>query len=505
MTLIYLAELTCATDSAGTISVERFGTMGYNTLPSDTPASTHYAPRIKQPALIQRDMYANGKAFGRSSIGYGELVLANADGGLDYLMPYGVDGRAITIKLGDSAAAYSTFTTVLSATMEQIDFSDKTATVRLKDKMLLLDKPVAATLYAGTNVLPAGIEGTADIKGKNKPLLLGNCTNVAGVLCNTSKLIYQVSSAAVNAISAVYDRGAALTVGTTYTSQADMEANAPASGNFRAWPAGGCFRLGSSPTGQVTADVTQGAAAANRTTAQVLSALASAVGVTAYAADVTALDAINSAEVGIYIDDNITASDAMDAVAASIGAWYGFDSAGNLRMGQLQSPSGVSVASLTKSEIISIARITARDETKGLPAWRVQLGYLKYWTVQGTDLAGAVTADRRALLAEQYRTSASEDAAVKTQYLMAPTVERNGLLVSSSAAATESARLLALLKVKRDTYDCTVRTSDIASLDIGKVITITHPRYGLSGGKQFVILGLRADFQANAVQLTIWG
>ena len=42
--------------------------------------------------------------------------------------------------------------------------------------------------------------------------------------------------------------------------------------------------------------------------------------------------------VGIYLSDETTYRDAMDAIAASLGAWWAFDIAGALRMGQLRAP-----------------------------------------------------------------------------------------------------------------------------------------------------------------------
>jgi hypothetical protein len=507
----YLVEIVAAIDAAGTTTTLRYGTHGYNTAAGDTPASTHYEPRIRQPGLVRRDMFGSGRTHGATSVGYGEVRMVNADGGLDALLPYGFDGRALTLRFGDSDAAYSTFVTVLSATMEQADLTESEFSVRLKDKLYVLQNPLATALYGGTNALPAGVDGTADdIKGKVKPRLYGTVFNESPVQVNTARLIWQINTAAVQTFAAVYDQGVALTKGADYASQADMETTAPAAGSWRAWPAGGMFRLGSSPVGQITFDASQGAAASDRTAAQVLKQIALDMGMPSgdiSAADVTALDGANGAELGVYVTDSTPALAIMDRVAASVGAWFGFDRLGVLRMGRLIAPAGTAVADIGTSNVIDLQRVTARDATAGLPVWRVTLGYKPIGVVQDKDLAGGVTDARRALLKEQCRHTSDDDAAIKTQYLTAPTLERDTLLIDAAATAAEASRLLTLFKARRDTYTCAVRLEPalLTALDLGAVVSLTYPRFNLAAGKLFIVLGLEVDLARNRANLTLWG
>ena len=70
-----------------------------------------------------------------------------------------------------------------------------------------------------------------------------------------------------------------------------------------------------------------------------MSTLAGARGVTDIAAaDVAALDADNDAVLGVLISSEPTL-DAMDMIARSVGAYYGFDRAGTLRMRRYGLPS----------------------------------------------------------------------------------------------------------------------------------------------------------------------
>jgi hypothetical protein len=333
--------------------------------------------------------------------------------------------------------------------------------------------------------------------------MLGKVYNISPPQVNTSRLIYEVG--ACNAVDAVYDRGLALTKGADYTSQSDMETNAPLAGNFRAWPAGGYFRLGSLATGMITADCTAGANAAARTTAQTLKALALAAGLTAgeiSSADVTALDSANSAVIGLWLRDEDTLA-AMDLAAASIGAWYGFDGAGTLRMGRLEAPSGTPAATLNDYDVLAIERRPPRDAS--IPVWKLSLKHSRNHVAQPSDLAGAVTAARRELLAQDYLTETASDAAIKTQWLLSGEAEITGSLTAAADAATEASRQLALIKVRRDVFDVTAPLDAAVSLKLMDVVRVVYPRFGLTSGKDFRVIGIRIELAQQRIVLSLWG
>lgn len=511
--MIYLAEITAYDPAISGERVLRYSTDGFVTAPTETPPDTFYEPRIQQPALMRRDAFSGNTTGGESRVGYGEMVLVNNDGGLDGLMDYGFDGRRVTLHLGEPGAAYpSGFTTVLTGTMEQATFEWDKVSIRLRDRQAELDKPVQTALYAGSNSLPNGLEGMADdLKGTPKPRVYGQVLNVSPPCVNTARQIYQVNDGAVASVDAVYDRGMALATGADYTSQSDMETNAPAAGAYRAWPAGGYFRLGASPAGQITADVTQGATAADRTAAQIAKAIVTGPGGVAAgdvsAADIAVLDAANSAVIGIWLPDGGNIRAALDQICQSVGAWWGFDRAGKYRIRRLELPSGTPVATLTSDEIIKIERTVSGDSGRGVPAWRVTVGHAQNHTVQGSDIAGAVTDARRAWLREGRRTATAEDAAVKTTHLLAPEIDFDSLFVAEPAAQGEANRRLTLHKTRRDTYIVRARLdADLAtSIDLGAVVELMLSRFGLGAGKLFAVIGLQTDLRVNAIDLTLWG
>jgi len=507
---IYVVEAVAYT-SAGTETLYWCSGKGFTTKTTDTPASTPIAPRIIEPANLARLVFGDGRTAGRSQVGGGELVLNNADGGLNALLDYGLDGRAISIWVGEQGAAYpSGFARVFRGTMEQPEVSATRAVVRLRDRQAELDRPIQTTKFAGTNSGATGVEGTADdLKGRPKPLAYGRCYNVAPPQVNASLLIYQVHDGAVQAIDAVYDGGLAYTLAGDDPDLATLQAATVAAGDYRTCLAEGYFRLGTLPAGLVTADV-QGDATGSyvSSVAGIVERIVTTRGGLASgdvdAAAVAALNTANSAVVGIWVDQERSILDVLDELCASIGAYYYFDTAGDLVLGRLDAPASPSVT-LTDVEIIAIERQATRDQGRGLPAYRVILGWQRNWTVQD-DVLGAVSEARKAWLAEAVRTVTATDVSVQTKHPLAPELRRDTLLAVSSAASAEATRLQALYGVRRDMVRCRVRLDATnAAIDLGDVVRVQTSRLGYSAGRDFVVLGVETTGARNRMTLTLWG
>jgi hypothetical protein len=511
MSQIYLVEVVASTPSTEvSVTIYRYATSGYVTRPTDDPADTYYEPRVRQPGLVRRDLFSGGSAFGRTQVGYGEVTLINTDGALDFLADKGF-GRPIRILVGDQAAAYSAFTLVLQATVEQAEVGTSSVTLRVKDSQSLLDTPLQTATFAGNNVAPNGAEGTADdLKGQRKPKLYGKVFNLSPPMVNSSMLTYQVNSGSAT-VSAVYDKAVALTFGANYANLAALEAATVPGGEYATCSSLGLFRLGSSPVGTVTCDATAG----SEYLADILGAIAVDAGTTMSSADITALKAANGALGGVYFQDSSTDSSSgttglqlLDEVAQSLGAWYGFDQADGLRCGRVEAPTGAAVASFRPSDIIALEQVAANDDLSGLPVWKVSVLWKKFHTVQKeNDVAGSVSAARRVELAQEYRTAVSYDSALLWSYPNAKELTRTTLMTSESDAQAEASRLLSLLKVRRRTYTATVRwESELATtLDIGQTVSITFPRFGLLAGKLLLITGLTLDLRLKRAELSLWG
>jgi hypothetical protein len=516
---IYLAEIT-AYDPAlpGVVTLRYASGLGYN----HPSAPAYYEPRIIEPGQIRRSMFAGGTTLGAVEVGYGELRLANVDGALDALATYGFDGRLLRVLAGDDAGIYSSFASVFVGTMLAPRVTEEEVQILVRDRLFELERPLLTATYGGTNVLPAGVDGEDDIKGRVIPRAYGIVRGTAPVIVNTARNIYQISDGALNLINRVYDNAVQFTNGADYVSQADMEANVPAAGTARRWAAGGMFRLGGASVGQVTADADQGANAAARTAAQMMKAMALSAGIPSgdiSAADVTALDTANGSECGLWVTDTMTARVAMEIIANSVGAWFGFDRLGVLRMQRLSAPSGTPVATLSRLtpgavteadtiDLLDLKLTTGTDADRGIPVHRVTVEYQRCYTVQRDvlDNAGAVLPAQRAFFSQEYRTQQAQDLAVKTTYLLSPEITIRTALHGNTPAANEAARQLTLRKVRRDRLTATIRADQtVATIDLGTLLSVRAPRFGLGAGKLFTVIGIEMRLAANEMVLELWG
>lgn len=484
--------------SDGTSQTLRFSDDGFMTLPSDTPANAYYESRLSAPPHFVRTLFNTAQAsFGASQSTPGNIVLENSDGGADYLLTdYAFDGRPFTIRVGTIGTPFSTWTITASGTLSDVIVSDTTTiSLVVNDRLKALALTQARPMYGGTNVLPNGIDGTAnDLMGQYKPRVYGQVMNIAPKCVNTSNLIYQASDQANCSISAVYDNGVALTRAADYASLAALQATAPTSGYFQCFQ--GYFRLGASPASQVTCDATSSAT----TAASIMQQIALDAGFTSAdisAADVTALNTLNSAPCGVWADGQLTSQSLMDAIAGSVGAYYSFDRFGLLRMGQVNAPSGSPV--VTFDDVV-LEQVNIKEA--GIPAYQVTITYAKNYTTQNQP-AGSVTVNRRAWLAQATRSQIATSAAVQTAWPSATAQSFDTALVNVSDALAEATRRLALFS-RRMLLTVDIDLSQLGTLDLGSVVAFSYPRYGLPS-KLMVVVGVDAGADTHLATLTLWG
>ncbi len=499
----------------GAPQVVYFGTHGFTTRPTDTPADTTILGRVLTPALVRRDIFDIRTVGGASRVGYGELVLKNEDGALDWLKTVAVDGRDLVVRYGDSpdVAFPAAYAKVFTGTMEELEFTLDAVKVRLRDRQVITLSPLQPELYDGSNVLPDGVEGLeSDLKGKPKPVLRGACFNVTPVDVNSSKLIRHASKDPIRDVAAVYDSGALLArnIGPAYTSQVEIEATAPSEGEFQVWKDGGMIRLGSAPIGQLTMDVIEGTTPNDRTAAAMYRRCLVDAGVslgTISAADCAALDAANRATLGLYYTEEIKLQQVLDDICRSVGAWWGTDKDGIWRIRRLEAPSGTPAFTLTQTEIEedTLHRVPLNND--GIPVHRVTVAAVENYTPQTTGLAGNVSAARRARLAQRWQDAVAEDLTIAEEFLLSPELRVESKLSCLTAAQVEANRLLALHGVRRDCFEFRLiaTAAKLAAVDLGVVIQLTYDRFGLDAGQLFVIIGYQLDPTAGTIDVTVWG
>lgn len=493
-----------------------FGTSGFTTRPTDTPANTTVQGRVITPALVRFDVFDIGTIGGASRVAYGEVVLRNDDGALDWLNNVALDGRTLRVRVAPNVqAAYpSEYTTLLTATMEEVEITLSEVRIRIRNRQVFASRALQTARYAGSNVLPAGLEGLAsDLQGKPKPILYGACFNVEPVAVNTSRLVYQVNDGAVRDVTAVYDSGALLTHGADYATEAAMmAAGSPTAGKFRVWKAGGMFRLGASPVGQVTCDAVEGLNPTERTAAQVFRRLVlertDRANADIDAADLVLLDSLQRATLGVYFSAEVTVNVALDTIARSVGAGWGDDVHGVLRIRRLQAASGtVNALQLHAGNIREneLRRVPLNDG--GLPVYRVTVRCVPNYTVQTSGLVGSVTQSRRARLAQPYQDGSATNFTIQDAYLLSPEKVVLTQLSCRGAGQAEAERLLVLYGTKRDRFEVVAQLTfaELSLIELYGEVHVTYARYGLQAGKVFIALGYQLNPTDGSVSLTLWG
>ncbi len=487
--------------------------------PAATPAHTWFDDRIISAPNFERKAFGSARVTSGGQSTFGVLELGNVDHALSYLLDFGLDGRDIVVRVGSDPNTYpSGWTTWLTGTVRQVEVTTEKATLRLADRMAVLDLPLQATKYAGTNsgAPLSGAEGvTTDLKGQPKPLAWGRCYHVPAVLVNTGKLTYQVHDGSVFAIDAVYDKGAALTFsGTDRANLAALEAAAIAAGQYDTCKALGLFRLGGTAAGRVTADVrgdNSGTGYVDRPGAIMRRILETKCGQSGQiaTASFTALDAAANYEAGVWIGAETTARPVLEQMGASVGASCTPDRLGQWTATQIVAPTGTPVATFADGDFETIEREATNDPGGGIPVWKVTLRFQRYWTeFTATDLVGvggSLTEARRNELLQAWRTTdPATDSATQTLHLLATTLDRDTLLISATDAASERDRLLTLHKARRDYVRLTVPLDATSTaLDVGQVVQVTTAALGYGAGRKFVILGITRE--DRRIILDLWG
>lgn len=534
----YRVDLT-GLDAAGTAVVSRYATQDYIVASggSVSPHTVNVEGRLRQPGLIRRDMYGQGALVGNGAqVAVGAIVLENADGGADGLRSYGFDGQQFALREIDVTTGVEVSYASRVGFIEQPVFSQEDVVFSVRDAAHIFDIPLLTTKYAGTNALPAGVEGTADdIKGQPKPMCVGTVKNITPVCVNTSRLIYQVDGVrgfVTGYTLAVFDKRAALTAGADYANQADMEATAPTAGQYRVWPAGGMFRLGSAAT-LVTCDVLNPAGVYGGGTDEIdavlleLAEYSQAGGITSFYREFTD----GNVSVGVYVAQERTVLEVMAEVLASVNGFLTFGFAPGTAVNgatywashltpaaSLPYTPELNTIALSERELRSIRQQVPAGAARGLPVWRVNLNYAKNWRVMSpTDLAGVAAADQE-YFGREYRTVTVSDSAVKTQWPYATELNVTTLLNDATEATAEANRLLTLFKTQARLFAVTVPQGAIRDgvdgadafsikerFQLQSLVTITMARFGFDAGVTLQVIGIQENHEDDSFELLLWG
>jgi hypothetical protein len=518
------------------------GTHGIRSAPNDTPANQYYSRRLSSVGRLERSMFGSGDGVsggtttGRSEVGFGNITVLNGGpGGYEEYIDEWKDYAFRTVSIYSMISRTQPFSqraTRFVGSVEQLVSTNalEQYDIIIHDRLQDIDKPLLVNTYDGTTTAggQGTVEGDTDLTDQIKRKVWGTVHNVDCVDVNHFDLVRQTSDGPVTS-QTVYDGGIALTLDGDVGTLAALFAATILPGHYATCNSLGLFRLGTAAQGAVTADVVEGADAAARTAGQIarrmmqwFQSMYPGTTVTLSLSDVTALDALNSAECGIVVSDTETALTAIMRVLNSIGAWM-LPQSDNTTMfdtGRLDLPSGTAIASYDFDDNVggNPERIESGDDSKGIPACSFLVKYDQLDVVQTSgELFGQVVENnplRAQYLATEWRQVSVENTAILTIWPHAPTITIETRLLTQAAAQAECTRLFNIYSQQRDIWRIKVPMADDPLDDpgIGEIVELTSRtnRMGLGTepgfGEIFRVIGRTDDFdEVPTLTLTLYG
>lgn len=301
----------------------------------DDPALCHLDGQIWWPAIskaptLRYDLFDG--AFGGSITTPSASLTLQAEPWPN-LGRYMLADARLRLWTAEFGATWSGFTLRFDGRVtDQPKLSDGQAQIGFAVDDRWLDQPLLAT-YAGTT----GAEGPAAMKGQAKPLALGAPRYVAGKLVDPTNSVFHVSAyGAIEGVTAALERlaryGAAAA---NYASHAALVGATIAAGTWATCLAEGKVRFGAPPTGQVSFLVQGDKAGTDgwaRKPGQLIRRLALLSGGTGKIDDASlnALDMARPYNLSLYLEEQTTARDLIQRLAASVNAVAGVSWLGKL-------------------------------------------------------------------------------------------------------------------------------------------------------------------------------
>lgn len=542
-----------------------YSSHGFTSEPSDTPANQHYESRIKSVIEFTRSVYSQGRLSGRSIPGYGKIVLNNEDGGLDVLATYAWGGRQAQLYMGGPNFALSDYGLIADVICGPLEYGDGEIIVPLHDLQALFDKEIQTTLFAGTGGAEGGADVAGKkkpllcgVRRHFEPIYLGKDTgnhmyafssgaSVGLLEVRENGLAWTFTSGAPGAAQYTCDlTNSTITLGSTPIGRITCAAVGKrylSTTSTTSWTVGNgskTFTVASATglevgmqmrvartaalnatygdgkiTGisgsDVTINITSNSGAAGPhtdwtvmawgTVAGILKSIATDLGISSFkTASFTALDNAQPAMVGYWIPDGGNALGHLDNISNGAGCYYGFDRSKQFDVGRIAAPTS-SVETYDSTQILDgyPQRVSTEE-----PNYRFDVKYRKNDAVLSEEqIAAAVSDSDRAFLTAEWRHAVDDDAAILTAYPQSKAIEIDSIFDESSAADAEATRQLGLFGARRDYFHVLMKAQPLAR-DLAETVTIKHARYGLSAGKDGLIVDIVEDMTDYEAQLGLW-
>lgn len=436
-------------------------THGRSTANDDIPPAQYVPGRLK-PFNFGARLFEGVDPLRRPGPNEGVVGLTDPDDELRPLSGRIWDGAPLTLRRGPrgdyQTSLFRDWVTVgryRGAGMLR-DLDEKQ--IRLRDNGWALSGPLHGQTYAGTG----GLEGSADITGRDKPWALGYCHNIEPVLLSPSDQIFQWSLGRSRELKAFRHGGVNITIGADYPTYEALAAATIPSGTCATCMTYSLVRPNLSLQFGVRVDIVGESLIVNghecpRTRASIIRRIATARGENPLdeatqidPAYFTRMEDQHPAAVGWYFDSDITKAAAIDRCLAGILGWWRVKPDGRLAIGWVEAPELVSPAvilSAPNSDVGKPRLISTSPPRRGTRVtWR--WNYAPY--PDRSSMAGSVTDAKAAIYVQRtsYAQSLSETITGLWPTAELITVDEAGFR-DEADAVIEAARQQAIFSVER--------------------------------------------------------
>lgn len=448
---------------AGTEITRYLSSRDYITSGTATPANQRYwAVVTGDPTTAERVSLT-----GEASLTGGEIELDNADGALDGWLVDVWRNRQIRIWSGDPAWPRADFRLVFDGIVSDVASSSRESiSLVLGDKMQRLNTPISE----------AKLGGTSPNKDAVLPIPFGECHNVTPMLTDPVTLEY----------------GFLCPVESTFEVRTNGKPIAVALNNQA-----GRFNLTTNPFSTViTASVQgdNGAGYAPRI-APLVRRIATAYGkesdrFTDADLDLDNLAAFDGAHpqlVGLYVTDRVNQAQAIQQLAASVGAQAVMSATGQLRLIQIALPAAGVPVEIGADQM----RANSLHPAERMPvAAAVKIAFDRNYTVQA-NLTTSIPPAHADLYATEWLTETVVDEEMRARYRITDDpVQIETFLKTRADARAEAQRRLALNSVPRTVYEFDGEP-ELMVLELGQPVLLRDQRFGLSAGAAGVIVSMQ--------------
>ena len=266
----------------------------------------------------------------------------------------------------------------------------------------------------------------------------------------------------------------------------------------------GYFRLSGPPSGEITVDaVSVNGSDEVHKTGDIMELICNKIGVSLDASFKTDLN--NSGYIGLYIGDTTPKIVIIRQIVKSVAAYFYFIA--DTMYGKLiDLPSVTEDFTIHDSLILDnkLSLIATGLGSNRLPIYSINVNFDKIETVQ-TSFAGITTTERMERLKNQYRKFTLTNASTLVRHLLSLTLDVDVLARNRQGVNTNFTRFFNLVKVQREVFDVTISTDEILTYELGQTVKLITPRYGLNSGKNFILIGITIDDNANEKTFRLMG